>query len=101
MIKYIFNRIETVHLTPEQLKEYEGIYYSPELDTSYQINAANDILKIVPESPYLKELKITKIDEFNAGLARIKFQRDANEHLIGFSIDAGRVKDIHFQRGEQ
>ena len=95
-----YQRIETPAFSPEDLQEYAGCYHSPELNVTYQFILVNGELKLLPEMPLFKYVKLTKKDVFNLGLANLKFLRGEENKISGFSIDAGRVKDIRFERIE-
>ena len=46
----------------------------------------------------MEMLKPANKDLFNAGAVNLKFFRDEGDDIAGFSINAGRVKDIRFMR---
>jgi hypothetical protein len=98
MQKLTFERIDDYKLTPDQLKEYAGSYHSEELDVHYQLIVDAQQLQIEPKSPFFPPLKPVIPDSFSAGMANIKFLRNSNGEITGFSINAGRVKDIRFLR---
>ncbi len=95
---FALTRIEAVQLTTEELKEYEGNYFSPELNITYHLNVKEDQLSVTPETPFLKILKPTLRDAFSAGMPSIKFDRTETGAISGFNINAGRVKDVHFEK---
>ncbi len=95
---FTFTRIETVQLTAEELKEYEGSYFSSELNITYHFNVKEDQLTVTPETPFMKILKPTLPDNFSAGMPSIKFNRSENGKITGFKINAGRVKGILFEK---
>jgi hypothetical protein len=99
--KLTFDRIEALKLTPAQLEEFTGSYQSEELDVLYQLKAGENQLEIEPKSQFFPPLKPSVPDTFNAGMANIKFLRGPDGEITGFSINAGRVKDIRFLRQEQ
>jgi CubicO group peptidase (beta-lactamase class C family) len=96
--KHTYERIKAVELTPEQMQAYSGGYYSAELDVTYTLKAVDHLLEVEPQSRFIKVLKPSKLDSFSAGPASVKFMRDENNQITGFSINAGRVKNIRFER---
>jgi hypothetical protein len=44
------------------------------------------------------ELNVTKEDAFAGSMFTGIFKRNADDQITGFSLDAGRVKNLHFIR---
>jgi len=84
--------------TPAQLKEYAGDYYSDELQVTFHLALREGKLHFVhknaPESPLQPTLK----DKFTERGYRINFIRDKEKKLTGFTLDAGRVKNLRFDK---
>jgi CubicO group peptidase (beta-lactamase class C family) len=85
--------------TADTLKEYAGPYYSPELDTRYDIVVKSGALAVLDrrgeETPAAAQMK----DLFLAGgFATIQFKRDGNGAITGFTISTGRVLNLKFAR---
>ncbi|MCJ7622460.1 MAG: beta-lactamase family protein [Anaerolineaceae bacterium] len=85
-------------LSEEQLQEYSGNYYSKELGITYNLKVDENKLIMSPKLQYLSPLKPTIKDLFSAGMASFQFHRDIQDRIIGFGINAGRVKDIRFEK---
>src|SRR5216684_3839718 len=99
-----------MRIAEEQLRDYLGDYYSAELRVSYRLEAAEGKLKLtigLPSGAFGSlgnnphdYLRATGTDEFefgNTGIA-IHFQRDAEHHVTGFTLDAGRTRGLIFVR---
>ncbi len=92
-------RTEPFKPTENELKEYAGRYYSDELDIRYDITVKSGALLVetsrsepVPGDPQKK-------DVFSiGGFARIRFQRDTNGAVTGFTVTTGRVRNLRFVR---
>jgi CubicO group peptidase (beta-lactamase class C family) len=97
-VKGTFKKMESFQIPAEELLSYEGEYYSEELNTTYSLKAAEKTLEISPCNQYMETLKPAIKDLFNAGAVNLKFFRDQADRVAGFSINAGRVKDIRFIR---
>jgi CubicO group peptidase (beta-lactamase class C family) len=84
--------------TPEQLKEYTGDYYSDELQVTFRLALKEGKLHFVhrnaPENPLRPRLE----DKFAIQRYRINFIRDEEKKLAGFTLDAGRVKNLLFDK---
>jgi len=82
--------------TPTQLAEYAGNYFSEELNVTYALKLEGNKLYYqrarAPQtilSPMIK-------DTFAAGPLQFNFLRDHQQRVSGFTIDAGRVRNLRF-----
>jgi CubicO group peptidase (beta-lactamase class C family) len=87
-----------VTLTGTQLNEYEGSFYSAELDVTYtsflqadQVNMKTDRMTVRPLTPIVK-------DTFTCSLGTIKFTRDGKNAVDGFTLSQGRARGIVFRK---
>ncbi|HSL70421.1 MAG TPA: serine hydrolase domain-containing protein [Longimicrobiales bacterium] len=78
--------------------EYTGSYHSDELDTTYRVEIASDGLRLHGGLPPARALAPVERDVFRSGSYTLNFQRAASGRVIGFTIEAGRVRNIKFQR---
>ena len=82
----------------EQLQAYTGDYASAELDSVYTLYLDGDKLMVrVKKNPPLL-LEMTDNDTFAASEFRLVFQRNPGNQISGFTLDAGRVKNLVFQK---
>ena len=89
-------RIKSIHLTEDQIREYAGVYTSKELDVSYRVFSQDRGLFVkVGYNPEL-EMKPIKRDEFETSEIRMMFNRDSQDTITGFRVDAGRVQNLKF-----
>jgi hypothetical protein len=82
------------------LGDYVGTYASDELDAQFVV-AARDGKLVLLRRPYEQfELQPVYVDDFQAGagLGSLRFARDTNGKVTGFSFFAGRVLDVRFKR---
>jgi CubicO group peptidase (beta-lactamase class C family) len=91
-------KIEIKSASAEQLQEYVGDYYSSELDTAYKLSLEEKILYVTVRKNPSVPLEMTDKDTFAAAQFTINFKRDSQNRIIGFSLDAGRVKNLEFNR---
>jgi CubicO group peptidase (beta-lactamase class C family) len=79
-------------LTSEQLKAYAGSYYNDELPATYILVVEEGKLlfkhRNAPEEPF----KLIDKDKFLSGYGRVEFIRAKGKKIIGFHLDAGRVR---------
>ena len=96
------NRIEEEAWTPDEeaLTEFVGRYFSEELETFYTIALEDSAL--VLQHRRLEDAPLTAgaEDTFSAGfpIARVDFARDEEGSITGFTADAGRTRDVWFER---
>jgi len=89
-------------LPPDRLREYAGRYYSDELETTFEIAvkpAPSDLaLQRERDTAPLILVPRDAPDTYAAGSLFLRFQRDANRAVTGFTVDSGRVRGIVFER---
>jgi CubicO group peptidase (beta-lactamase class C family) len=97
-----FIEISEVEPTPKELRTYVGKYYSEELDTAYFLRFKNGKLFMRHENPHKSypkaALKPTFKDRFQVERWKLNFIRNKNEDIIGFKVNAGRVRNILFEK---
>jgi CubicO group peptidase (beta-lactamase class C family) len=92
--------IKSEPLTPEQLTEFEGDYYTEELDTTYTIRVDGDGL--VAQHIRHDDILLTYADGHFLGdswfFPKIHFTRDNTERVTGFKLIGGRVRNLYFEK---
>ena len=76
---------------------YEGTYYSGELDVSYRLYRDGDELWLSLRNTAPRRL-LPDGDGWRAGGWRLAFERGTDGVVTGFTVNAGRVTDIRFER---
>jgi CubicO group peptidase (beta-lactamase class C family) len=90
--------------TPSQdeLKAYAGVYYSPELETRYEVVLQNNGLIARHRRHGDIGLRPASADNFRAApfyFSQIKFERDAQGMVTVMRVsDGGRVRNLRFER---
>ena len=91
---------ESEPLTPEQLTEFEGDYYTEELDTTYSIRVHEN--QLVAQHIRHDDILLTYTGDHFLGNAwffpKIHFTRDDTGSVTGFRLTGGRVRNLHFQK---
>ena len=81
-----------------QLAEYAGRYAADELGVTYALQGGNDVLVATLNGRELARLSPLWPDTFGGPGVVVAFQRDSRKRLTGFTIQAGRVRNIAFTR---
>lgn len=96
-INRTFEKVHRIKLTPVQLQEYKGTFYSPELDTKYKITANETVLLVkisrnedMEFSPFIKDMFY--------GNFNILFTRDKKNKVTGFFLTTGGVRNLYFEK---
>ena len=85
--------------TENELKQFEGLFYSEELDTKYELKIEGGILKALHPKIGKIELKPIKEDTFLSNgwqFQSLKFERGSATKIIGFRISSDRAKHVKF-----
>jgi len=86
-------------LSPEQLNEYAGDYFSDELLVTYKLRMVDGRLRFTHKNaPSVLPLKAQNRDAFSVSRLQFEFKRDAHGKISGFTIQTGRVKNILFKK---
>ena len=95
----LFVKYNNVPLTDKQLQEYTGSFYSPELETTYNISFINGNL-IGYHSRHGKfSIELLKKDITNwSGFAFAKYRRDNTNKVSGISVSINRVNNVLFYK---
>jgi CubicO group peptidase (beta-lactamase class C family) len=105
--EYPYDRVETVVPTPEQLAQYAGRYYSPELDIYWMIGAGDDHL-IAKRRKYVdSQLTPVFTDAFSDDWTPLMgfpttylvvFERDQAGVVTGLRVSGTQVRNLQFIR---
>ena len=83
---------------PEALADFEGRYFSDEVETFYTIVMQDG--ELVMQQRRLDDATLTpgQPDTFSGGGFTFRFERDRNDQVIGFYLSSGRTRDVRFGR---
>ena len=87
--------------TPAELQAYAGVYYSPELETRYEVVIRNDTLIARHRRHGDIAMRPVRADNFRAApfyFNEIRFERDSQGKVTGMRVSAGRVRNLRFDR---
>lgn len=103
--EYGYDRVETIEPGPEDLAQYGGRYYSPELDIYWTVATEDDNV-VVRRRKYV-DSKLTPLfvdafsDDWEPLLGYpttylIVFERDARDTVTGLRVSGTRVRNLRF-----
>ena len=82
-----------------QLAAFAGDYYAPELDVTWRVVADSVGLRAELRGRELAKLSPTYADHFSGQQgSSLAFRREKGGRVTGFSVQAGRVRNIVFRR---
>jgi CubicO group peptidase (beta-lactamase class C family) len=93
-----FMRADTVAHTPATLAAYAGEYRNDEIETTQRWVVEKDQLVLFANERRLGTLEPTYADGFLRGESVIDVQRDARGRITGYTVQAGRVRQLRFTR---
>jgi len=89
---------QAITLSSDQRKQYLGTYFSEELDAFYTLFEEGDSLVLQVGRYYTAELTASESDRFAWEFGTLEFQRDADDRISGFLLNAGPIRNINFNR---
>jgi CubicO group peptidase (beta-lactamase class C family) len=81
-----------------QLADYAGAFVSQEIDPIYSISLQDGKLTLLRLKNKPDALRPAMRDVFVGEIGTVRFTRDANQHISGFILDAGRIRNFQFTR---
>jgi CubicO group peptidase (beta-lactamase class C family) len=86
-------------ISPGELEEYAGNYYSPELDVRYMLEMDDGRLMFRMKDRGARELTAMFGETFESpDWGAFEFKREADRDISGFLLSSGRVRNVLFQR---
>lgn len=95
-------RVRPVEVSPSQLHQYAGTYYSEELETAYRLSVEKG--KLLAHHMRLGDFTfdpdLVTIGKFSSPNGTIDFFKNEQGKVVGFRLTNGRVKNILFKKQE-
>lgn len=86
---------------PLDLTAYAGRYVSPTLEAFYTLSVEDgELVATNLRDPEGQAFRHTTGDTFMSGPFTVAFERDASGAVVAFTVDAGRARDLRFERWE-
>lgn len=82
----------------KKLSEYQGQFYSDELQVTFEIWLEDGKLRFAHRKASPMPFKALYLDFFQVGNLRVRFERNEDKEITGFLLDAGRVKNLRFTK---
>ena len=76
---------------------YVGTYYSAELDVDYTLSVTDGVLRLTFGAGFRAEVRQVVPDHLEARGLQLRFER-MDGRVTGFEVDAGRVRNLLFER---
>ena len=80
------------------LAAYAGTYYSPDVETTFEVSVTNGALTLFRRPAMRTVLRPVSADTFNGFSDRVWFTRDASGRVTALHIAGGRAYDVVFER---
>ncbi len=81
-----------------ELALYGGTYQSPELEPVYRMTLKDGFLQLDRLKHNLERLRPVTKDVFLGDIGTVRFNRGPDEKITGFTLDAGRVQGLLFNK---
>ncbi|TVR61878.1 MAG: class A beta-lactamase-related serine hydrolase [Gemmatimonadales bacterium] len=94
---------EPTTLPAEVLAQYEGSFYSPELDVVYRVRVEGDDLVVERPRQPEQTLSVVERDRFRSsqwGMNSVEFVRNGEDEVAEMLVSGGRVRNVRFHRVE-
>src|SRR5687767_5758726 len=80
------------------LAAYAGTYYSPDVETAFEVSVTNGALTLFRRPATRAVLRPTSTDSFAGFSQRVWFTRDASGRVTALHVGGGRAYDVVFER---
>jgi CubicO group peptidase (beta-lactamase class C family) len=94
----IFETASAYQPSATELAEYAGAYVSEEIDPVYRIILQDGKLSLARLKHKPETLQSMVHDVFTVDTGTVRFTRDANQHISGFVLNAGRIQNFRFSK---
>jgi len=85
-------------LTPDQLAEYEGDFFSDELTAIYTVTLRDGTLTMRVRKGEFPLRPLERSDTFTGDLGQITFTRTRSKRVNGFTVTTGRIRNLRFRK---
>lgn len=94
----VLDRVDMFSPTPAEAAEYTGVYHSEEIEPAYRVEVVDaHVVLRRPKSPAVTLEPLTR-DVFRSTAGTLRFSRDGEGHVAGFTLSNGRIRRFRFSR---
>jgi CubicO group peptidase (beta-lactamase class C family) len=94
----VFEKVDGIQPSDADVAQIVGAYYSPELDTEWDIVMKDGKPNVKARAFGYRPLEAAIADGWNAGPAFLRITRDGSGRITGFDLSASRMQRIRFDR---
>jgi CubicO group peptidase (beta-lactamase class C family) len=94
----IYESVTPFTPTAAELSDYSGAFVSEEIDPVYRIALQEGKLTLLRLKHKPDTLHPETSDVFAGDIGTVRFTRDANHHISGFILNAGRIQNFKFDK---
>lgn len=96
----VYDAYEPVLLDPSELREFAGDYRSTEIDARYRVTLFEGrlVVRAMDHTEAILQPIVSDVFSVPAFGLTLRFKRDKKGALVGFELDAGRVRNLWFER---
>jgi CubicO group peptidase (beta-lactamase class C family) len=91
-------QLSAISLSDVQREALAGEYFSPELQANYRLSDDSGSVVLQVGRYYSAAISPFENDVFNWALGTLEFQRNENNEISGFLLQAGSIRDIAFTK---
>jgi CubicO group peptidase (beta-lactamase class C family) len=98
---HVYERYTSTVYSEADLKDFTGTYYCESINATYNLSETNNTIITSSRAQNNIEFCAIKPDLFlskNRNLGSIKFVRDQNNKITGFSVNSDRIRNLHFEK---
>lgn len=92
----VLARVEPFVPTAAQIAEFAGAYRSDEIEAVYRMTLREGTLRLERLKSQPSALDPIVTDTFSSQLGTLRFTRDGAGRVNGFTLDAGRIRNVKF-----
>src|SRR5262249_58180783 len=93
-----YERAEEFKPAPAELQEYEGTYYSEEVELRYHVTLEDGSLMLSSMKLTATPLRAATADLFGGWFGRVRFTRDSQGWVSGMRFSTMRIRSCRFDR---
>ncbi|HUF23597.1 MAG TPA: serine hydrolase domain-containing protein [Vicinamibacterales bacterium] len=94
----VLRRAEPFSPAPSDLEEFAGAYRSDEVDVVWRLRVDGQVIRLERLKNRSAQIQPLVADTFSSPAGVLRFTRDMNGRIDGFTLEAGRVRGLRFRK---